>query len=135
MTDPETVTRVLERAVTLVDQGWCQHASALTVDGPDCSIAARDAIAWSVPGAIERAAYEEHAPNWDSMLAVLSEVLHCVTLILAEEETGPVALVAISDFDTRLARVIDWNDAPTRSRDEARAMLRAAAQRTARSSA
>ena len=64
------VIPILERAHTLISQGWTTGTSAEDADGAPVLPEDKSAVRWCLMGAVERATIEAHATRDEDLLAL-----------------------------------------------------------------
>ena len=101
----------LEKARSLVKQGWCQKAFARAPDGKSVGAHSTDAIEWCVTGALQaasgfsyenmigsRVAYADYSAS-RSMFKLANDIASDYTVMLWNDRQGRTQEQVISAFD------------------------------------
>jgi len=96
-----TGSELLHEAGALVAFGWCQGATARTVNGVPVDVCAEEAATWSLLGALQATAFRAEPMDTDDIRVAMEAIAELIT-------------------DPSLSH---WNDAPERTKTEVRALL------------
>lgn len=96
-----TGTELLREAEALVQLGWCQHATARTLNGAAVDVSSGNAAQWSLLGALQAVTFRDSSTSLDDLRD---------------------AMMSIADLidDPSLA---DWNDDPNRTQADVQGLL------------
>src|SRR5207253_8730163 len=97
-------SELLREAGALVEAGWCQGAEALTLAGEPVDVCDRDAVSWSLLGALQAAAFGDDSTRLEDIAVAVGAIAELIV-------------------DPSLAH---WNDAPQRTHREISDLLRQA---------
>lgn len=116
--DPAALQRqaaILEQAADFADEQWCQAASAQDAAGAEVWHGSADAARHCLLGRLDNTVRQENQPP------IMEMLLRHRLLEQLDERQYPIERM-------NPARLVDWNDAPNRTPEEVRQLLRKTAQ-------